>query len=155
MNKDKLKELVSALDTLSDDVKNWEVNMGSTNKPSESICGCHAGLISIVAKKLPELQEIYKPLYSLECESVGKKKNHYIFSVWSSALAIFLGFKYDNELEVWAGDNPRLWGNNRGYDMFCSRLAFTDDKSKHLTHRDIINHWKQVLVNIENEGVGI
>jgi hypothetical protein len=99
MNKDKLKELVNALDALSDEVKDWEVNMGSTNKPSESICGCHAGLISIVAKKLPELQEIYKPLYSLECESVGKKKNHYIFSVWSSALAIFLGFKYDNELE--------------------------------------------------------
>jgi hypothetical protein len=149
MNKDKLKELVSALDTLSDDVKNWEVNMGSTNKPSESICGCHAGLISIVAKKLPELQEIYKPLYSLECESVGKKKNHYIFSVWSSALAIFLGFKYDNELEVWAGDNPRLWGNNRGYDMFCSHLAFTDYEDKQLTHRDIIEYWKQVLKNIE------
>ncbi len=149
MNKDKLKELVSALDTLSDDVKDWEVNMGSTNKPSESICGCHAGLISIVAKKLPELQEIYKPLYSLECESVGKKKNHYIFSVWSSALAIFLGFKYDDELEVWAGDNPRLWGNNRGYDMFCSHLAFTDYEDKQLTHRDIIEHWKQVLKNIE------
>ncbi len=149
MNKDKLKELVSALDTLSDDVKDWGVNMGSTNKPSESICGCHAGLISIVAKKLPELQEIYKPLYSLECESVGKKKNHYIFSVWSSALAIFLGFKYDDELEVWAGDNPRLWGNNRGYDMFCSHLAFTDYEDKQLTHRDIIEYWKQVLKNIE------
>ncbi len=149
MNKDKLKELVNALDALSDEVKDWEVNMGSTNKPSESICGCHAGLISIVAKKLPELQEIYKPLYSLECESVGKKKNHYIFSVWSSALAIFLGFKYDNELEVWAGDNPRLWGNNRGYDMFCSHLAFTDYEDKQLTHRDIIEYWKQVLKNIE------
>jgi hypothetical protein len=149
MNKDKLKELVNALDALSDEVKDWEVNMGSTNKPSESICGCHAGLISIVAKKLPELQEIYKPLYSLECESVGKKKNHYIFSVWSSALAIFLGFKYDNELEVWAGDNPRLWGNNRGYDMFCSHLAFTDYEDKQLTHMDIIEHWKQVLKNIE------
>jgi hypothetical protein len=149
MNKDKLKEFVNALDELSDKVKDWEVNMGSTNKPSESICGCHAGLISIVAKKLPELQEIYKPLYSLECESVGKKKNHYIFSVWSSALAIFLGFKYDNELEVWAGDNPRLWGNNRGYDMFCSHLAFTDYEDKQLTHRDIIEYWKQVLKNIE------
>ncbi|CAC9650400.1 hypothetical protein [uncultured Gammaproteobacteria bacterium] len=149
MNKNKLKQFVNALDELSDDVKDWDVLMMSANKPSCDTCGCHAGLISIVAENLPELQEIYEPLYSLECESVGKKKNHYIFSVWSSALAIFLGFKYDNELEVWAGDNPRLWGNNHGYDMFCSRLAFTSDKNKWLTHRDLINHWKQVLVNIE------
>jgi hypothetical protein len=49
----------------------------------------------------------------------------------------------------WAVDNPKLWGNNRGYDMFCARLAFTDDKSKQLTHRGIINHWKQVLVNLD------
>jgi hypothetical protein len=149
MNKNKLKEFVNALDMLSDDVKDWGVIMMSTNKPACGTPGCHAGLISIVAESLPELQEIYKPLYSLECESVGKKKNHYIFSVWSSALAIFLGFKYDNELEVWAGENPRLWGNNRGYDMFCSRLAFTNELYKQLTHRDIINHWKQVLKNIE------
>jgi hypothetical protein len=27
--------------------------------------------------------------------------------------------------------------------------AFTDDLAKQLTHRDIINHWKKVLVNIE------
>jgi hypothetical protein len=151
MNKDKLKELVSALDTLSDDVKDWEVNMGSTNKPSESICGCHAGLISIVAKKLPELQAIYEPIYSKECDSRGEEtENHYIFSVWSSALAIFLGFKYDNELEVWARKNPKLWGNKRGDDMFCSHLAFTDYEDKQLTHIDIIEHWKQVLKNIES-----
>ena len=98
MNKNKLKQFVNALDMLSDDVKDWKVNMISGEKPTCGTPGCHAGLISIVAKKLPELQEIYKPLYSLECESVGKKKNHYIFSVWSSALAIFLGFKYEYEL---------------------------------------------------------
>ena len=153
MNKDKLKVLVNALDALSDEVKDWEVNMGSTNKPSESICGCHAGLISIVAKELPELQAIYEPIYSKECDSRGEEReNHYIFSVWSSALAIFLGFKYEYELEVWARKNPELWGNKYGYDMFCSRLAFTNDEDKILTHRDIINHWKQVLKNIENEG---
>nr|CAC9628078.1 hypothetical protein [uncultured Gammaproteobacteria bacterium]CAC9654907.1 hypothetical protein [uncultured Gammaproteobacteria bacterium] len=49
----------------------------------------------------------------------------------------------------WAVDNPKLWGNNRGDDMFCSRLAFTNDEYKQLTHIDIINHWKQVLKKVE------
>ena len=62
MNKDKLKEFVNALDALSDDVKNMDVDMGSTDKPTCGTCGCHAGLISIVAQDLPELKEIYKPL---------------------------------------------------------------------------------------------
>jgi hypothetical protein len=149
MNKNKLKELVNALDALSDDVKDMGVAMMSASKPVCGTPGCHAGLISIVAENLPELQDIYNPLYSLECESIGERENHYMFSVWSSALAIFLGFKYDNELEVWARKNPKLWGNKRGDDMFCSRLAFTNDEDKILTHRDIINHWKQVLKNIE------
>jgi hypothetical protein len=65
MNKDKLKELVSALDELSDDVKDWDVDIESTNKPSEFMCGCTEGLFYIVAKELPELQEIYNRLCSL------------------------------------------------------------------------------------------
>jgi hypothetical protein len=39
--------------------------------------------------------------------------------------------------------------------MFGSFLAFADDLDKEITHRDIINHWKQVLANIENEGVKV
>ena len=50
MNKDKLKELVSALDALSDNVKDWDVEMESWYKPDCGTPGCHAGLISIVAK---------------------------------------------------------------------------------------------------------
>jgi hypothetical protein len=56
-------------------------------------------------------------------------------------------------IHINAVDNPKLWGNKYGDYMFCARLAFTDDKSKQLTHRDIIEHWKQVLKNIEEEGV--
>jgi hypothetical protein len=36
INKNKLKELVNALDALSDDVKDWDVAMGSIDKP---LCG--------------------------------------------------------------------------------------------------------------------
>ncbi len=152
MNKDKLKELVSALDALSDDVKDWDVEMESWYKPDCGTPGCHAGLISIVAKELPELQDIYECLYFLQCNIRGSR---YEYGIWADALAEFLGFVDMNDLRDWAGKNPKLWGNKRGYDMFSSWQAFTNDEYKKLTHRDIINHWKKVLKNIENEGVKI
>ncbi|CAC9640019.1 hypothetical protein [uncultured Gammaproteobacteria bacterium] len=153
MNKNKLKQFVNALDGLSDDVKDWGVTMISHDKPKCNTPGSHAGLICIVAQELPELQDIYMPLYLLESELRGKRDNQYMFHVWNTALAIFLGFKWEQELEIWAQDNPELWGNKHGRDMFCGWRAFTDDGDKQLTHRDIINHWKQVLKNIEKEGV--
>ncbi len=155
MNKDKLKELVNALDALSDDVKDWGVRMSSTNEPVCGTPGCHAGLISIVAKELPEMKDTYKRLLILKLGIKCHNFALYSFQIWADTLTDFLGFKDRYGLLDWAVDNPKLWGNNRGYDMFCARLAFTDDKSKHLTHRDIINHWKQVLKNIKNEGVEI
>jgi hypothetical protein len=51
-------------------------------------------------------------------------------------------------LTDWARDNPKLWGNKFGQDMFSFWRAFTNSQFKKLTHRDIINHWKQVLKNI-------
>ncbi len=145
MNKNKLKEFVNALDALSDDVKDMDVEMGNTNKPSCGTPGCHAGLISIVAKDLPELQDIYECLYFLQWNIRGSR---YEYSIWADALAVFLGFKNMRDLRDWAKDNPKLWGNRSGYNLFCSRLAFIDDAYEQLTHRDIINHWKQVLVNL-------
>ncbi len=152
MNKDKLKEFVNALDMLSDDVKDWDVEMESGEKPTCDTPGCHAGLISIVAKDLPELQDIHKKY------RIGARVNpdYYNFNSWSNALAIFLGVVCRGNLERWAENNPKLWGNKYGGDMFVFDIAFIDDTkayiddlAKQLTHRDIINHWKQVLVNIE------
>ena len=150
MNKNKLKQFVNALDALSDDVKDWEVNMGSGRKPMCDTPGCHAGLISIVAKDLPELQEIYENhiYFSEGCEN----ERDYHYSLWADTLAEFLGFVDKRDLRAWAKDNPKLWGNKEGYNMFCSFFAFTYDLNKEITHIDIINHWKQVLKNIENEG---
>jgi hypothetical protein len=144
MNKDKLKELVGALDELSDDVKNMDVNSGSIN---ELLCGTPgrlACLISIVAKDLPELQDIYN--YN---DDYRIHDDNYEYDIWVDTLAQFLGFVDMRHLTDWAKDNPKIWGNKYGDYMFCSRLAFTNDKNKHLTHRDIINHWKQVLVNLD------
>jgi hypothetical protein len=149
MNKNKLKQFVNALDALSDDVKDWDVAMISSNKPTCGTPGCHAGLICIVAQELPELQDIYMPLCLSESGRRGKRDNQYFFYVWSTALAIFLGFKGEEDLEMWAAKNYKLWGNTFGRDMFLSQFAFTNGLYKKIKHRDIINHWKQVLKNIE------
>jgi hypothetical protein len=111
-------------------------------------------LISIVAEDLPELQETYKHLCSLYLQK-GYYNNPYVYIFWARALAVFLGFKDRFSFIYWAEDNPKIWGNEHGVAVFDLAKAFTDDESKKLTHRDIINHWKQVLVNIENEGVKV
>ncbi|CAC9635195.1 hypothetical protein [uncultured Gammaproteobacteria bacterium] len=151
MNKDKLKELVNALDELSDDVKDWEVDINSDVKPMCDTPGCHAGLISIVAKELPELQEIYERIFFSHW---NLKYSHYEYSIWADTLAEFLGIKNMHYLRDWAAKNPKLWGNKFGRDMFHSSVAFTDDTNnlfKEINHRDIIEHWKQVAVNIEKD----
>ncbi len=150
MNKDKLKQFVSALDSLSDDVKDMQVDMESTKEPTCGTPGCHAGLISIVAKKLPELEEAHLKVFKIHFKTYKEiKQDLYVYTIWADALAEFLGFEDILHLTDWAVDNPKLWGNKYGENMFSSWQAFTNDKNKQLTHRDIINHWKQVLVNIE------
>ena len=150
MNKNKLKQFVNALGELSDEVKDWDVKMESTEEPTCGTPGCHAGLISIVAKDLPGLEEAHLKVFKIHSKDFKDiKQDFYLYSIWADALAEFLGIKGEKDLTVWAAKNPKLWGNKNGDYMFCSRRAFTDDKSKQLTHRDIINHWKQVLKNIE------
>jgi hypothetical protein len=71
--------------------------MMSTAQPQCGTAGCFAGLISIVANDIPELKELY----------AGEK---YCFTGWAEALKKFLGIS----IEVWAWENPTVWGNYKG-----------------------------------------
>lgn len=42
----------------------------------------------------------------------------------ASKIAEHLGFKYRNELEIWAENNPEIWGNNDGFYMFSEESAY-------------------------------
>jgi hypothetical protein len=69
---------------------------------SDGTCGCHAGLISIVAKELSELQEIYENhIYFMH-----KTEIIYKYDVWADTLADFLGFEKRRDLEDWAEASP-------------------------------------------------
>ncbi len=149
MNKNKLKQFVNALDELSDEVKNMDVDMFAIEEPLCGTPGCHAGLISIVAKYLPELQEIYENHIYFMSET----EIFYKYFVWADTLADFLGFEKMRDLEDWAKENPKIWGNIFGGNMFKLTMAFNNSQFKKLTHIDIINHWKQVLKKVEEEGV--
>ncbi len=145
MNKDKLKQFVNALDALSDDIKNMDVNRDFYKEPTCGTSGSHPGLIYIVSKDLLELKDIYKRFYF----SGYVYEDDFPWYYWASTLAKLLGFKDRHGLTDWARDNPKLWGNKYGERLFCHFSAFTSSQYKKLTHRDIIEHWKQVLANIE------
>jgi hypothetical protein len=50
-------------------------------KPTCGTPGCHAGLISIVAKDLPELQEIYEN-HIYFSEGCGNERDYH-YSIWA------------------------------------------------------------------------
>jgi hypothetical protein len=63
---------------------------------------------------------------------------------------VILFSEYASKLKAMA------WGNDFGGNMFMLTVAFTDDPDdllKEIKHIDIINHWKQVLKKVEEEGV--
>ena len=142
MKLNKLKEFLSAAHALSDEVKDMTVDMMSVVEPGGDTCGCHAGLVSIIAKDLPELQKNYKEHYCYE-------QYEYKYGNWADALAVFLGFDCSGHLQSWAKNKPEFWGNDQGWLMFSSTLSINCDKKK-INHRDIIDHWNKVLLNIEN-----
>jgi hypothetical protein len=157
MNKNKLKEFVTVADALSDEVKDvgFDKRCYDSTPPYKLVC--HSSLISIVAEELPELKGFHTRRYCSRCDFMDNYHNNnnsnYAHHILANTLAEFLGFENPYALKRWAKDNPKLWGNKEGYDMFCAYFAFTYDLNKQITHRDIINHWKQVLKNIEEEEV--
>ncbi len=153
MNKNKLKEFVTVADALSDEVKDVGFDKRCYDSTSPCILVCHSSLISIVAEELPELKGFHTRRYCSRCDSMANYHNNnnssYAHHILANTLAEFLGFENPYALKRWAKDNPKLWGNKDGYDMFSFWPAFFDYCNKEITHRDIINHWKQVLVNLD------
>ncbi len=149
MNTNKLTEYTKALNALPEPIKNNYVDMVSTEAPTCNTPGCHSGLISIAANYLPELQECYKNTPDYDGERYYQEYNnthHYSYSRWADALALYLGFPFDdtehtsNALTRWARDNPYYWGNLYGEGMFNSRFAF-DQGTGFFPHSIIIDHF--------------
>ncbi len=156
-----LTKYTKALNALPDPIKNNSVCMFSVEAPTCNTPGCHSGLISIVAQDLPELQECYNNSLDFDGERYFQEyKNNrpYSFSRWADALALYLGFTFDetehtrDALMRWAKDNPYYWGNPRGEGMFNSCRAF-DQETDFFPHSVIIDHFTE-MSNRLNEKQG-
>ncbi len=156
MNTNKLTEYTKALNALPEPIKNNSVDMVSTEAPTCDTPGCHAGLVSIVAQYLPELQECYNNTCEFDGEIYYQEYNcerHYSYSRWADALALYLGFPFDETehtreaLMRWADSNPYFWGNMYGEGMFNSHLAF-DQETDFFPHSVIIDHFTTMSIRL-------
>ncbi len=166
MKTTKLTEYTKALNALPEPIKNNSVYMFSVEAPSCNTPGCHSGLISIVAQYLPELQECYNNTLEFDGEKYYQEyKNNrpYSYSRWADALALYLGFPFDETehtreaLMRWADSNPYYWGNIYGDGMFNSHLAF-DQETDFFPHSIIIEQFTAMTTRVmadrlnENQG---
>ena len=61
-------------------------------------------------------------------------------------MALDLGFITRDELRQWAKNNPKIWGNDDGGDMFCCDSAFGFYE---VTLKEICAHWLAVADRLE------
>jgi hypothetical protein len=134
MNTKKFKVFVEALESLPEHIRNNKVDMHSVEQPLCGTVGCFAGLISIVAEDIPELKELYA-------------LHTYSFSDWANALQDFLGIG----LEMWAWENPKLWENTSGINVYSFNEAWGKSEDETLKHNDIIIHLRKALDNLINQ----
>lgn len=96
------------------------VAMMAIKIPSCGTPGCHAGWAAVALK------------VSGNSYQAGAK-----------ALAEYLGFDSDDDLKAYMKHRPHIWGNEHGYGMFCSCIAF-DEPSGEFPLSVIIRHWEKV-----------
>ena len=139
MNTEKFKTLLEALDCLPSEIKNNIIDMASTHEPTCGTPGCFAGLISIVAKDIPELEEIYK--------SSREYNGEYSYQKWADALGTYLecdGYAntetdIETSFEGWVNDHPAVWGESPNR-VFSSNAAFGKSGLDKMKHDDVITY---------------
>lgn len=112
-----------------------EVDMMESDFYSCTTIACHAGWFAIAREK----ERVFDDL-----------KNTYTYDFDHSAdeMARFLGFSDSLALKNWTVDNPKLWGNGFGRDMFCSWDAF-GGRNYEMTLKTIGLHWLKVAGRAE------
>jgi len=114
------------------------VEMGSCDDERQTninLCdtpACHGGWAAMMYEKKMDGEYDYSDFFELGAEALAGK----------------LGFNSEEEYEMWAHENPLLWGNDKGNLMFCSFSSFGKTSQENLTLTDIANHYKAVAERI-------
>lgn len=113
------------------DIEGPNVNKVNMLSGSFHPCGthaCHAGFFAIANNKENDID--------------------YSFNDSAGEMAQYLGFKKSRDLELWALENPKMWGNNYGEHMFCTSYSFMKTFDT-ITLKDIGLHWLKVADRCE------
>lgn len=170
MEINKLEQYVLALKTVSEKIKTYQGPM----EPSSGVItddmigtnGYHSALISIVARDLPGLQECYDRIQKRggwEYSKDLKQVYYYSYNHWADALALYLGFPFDEVTYVhtslrkslcdWAAEHEEIWDNIHGKDMFSldkSGAAF-GGYGERFPYLIIIDYWSGVFDRLKVE----
>lgn len=131
----RVQELAMLFQLIDFDNPKASVNMGSVNcSLEENRCGspaCHAGWFGVYFDNFND-------------DKVNGGDRYKSFSEYAGEMANFLGLECKFYLESWAVDNPEIWGNSDGTNMFYENKAFGISNYHNITLRDISNHWFKV-----------
>lgn len=111
------------------------VNMdASTIFMGSSVVACHGGFYALARKHHhPEFD--WREGYFID--RFGYRVQ---FTDGANWLAKDLGMRSSERLRVWAHENPKIWGNAYGLNMFSSQLAF-GERVTLFKLRTVIDHW--------------
>ena len=145
ITKEKLEKVVDTFESGFENFPDFAINMDlnyirfeKRDKKWIPVCGCHAGFYGICSENVhPNERTNWK-------ESAHK-------------LANSLGFESSRKLQLWAKNNPEIWGNFYGYEMFYNELAiggyfdpfYYCNDGFVINSEIILKHWVGVLERFE------
>lgn len=128
-------------------------NLSMTTTVVDHLCrtpACHAGWYS-VATPIAKVHPV--DALSFPCERDTFMRGVYLLNYDLGFPQILIGTAWNNGLLMWAAKHQGLWGNEYGHLMFSASgaRAFMDEEHPYPAHtlRDIIDHWKRVLVRVQ------
>lgn len=81
----------------------------------------------------------------------------YDYMAGAEDLSQFLGFDDRRDLAQWARENPGIWGNSEGSNMFSTREAYTNKKNPAendiKSMKQVDEHWELVYENSVKAGL--
>ena len=130
------------------------------NDDDYHICGtvaCHAGhyLFQTYLDKRKEMAlnghlSLTTGVYDQNGVRPRSRIAGFSYSNGAQRMSEVLGFDEYSMLEKWAYDNPKIWGNPNGLDMFNNKRAFgLYEVDEDLTLLHIYTHWLGVADRLE------
>ena len=157
-----IRLVANNLESMITDSENLEISMGEMTIYKErrtcKTIACHAGFYELQfalknkEKYCFEDDDIENVERSYLSENSDKERKDWIvYEHGAKRIAQDLGFRGKQDLKNWAHNNPKLWGNKYGFNMFTSQQAFNGVNKGGLTLNNIVKHWRNVADRIEKK----